>query len=200
MRVLNVGGCNKHIAIPAHFEGWEHQLLDIQANPEVDVVCDARAMDTLPAGEYDAVYNSHNLEHFHRHDVATVLAGFKHVLKEDGFVQIVVPNMSAVFKYLGQPDTDIEDVLYMSEAGPIRAVDIIYGMEAFIAHSKNDFMSHKNGFTAKSMSKTLFENGFQHVFIGSGDFNLIAFAFMQEPTEAQMQHLKLKPAPNKELS
>ncbi len=197
MRVLNVGGCNKHIDIPSHFDGWDHLLLDIEPNIEVDVVCDARSMQSLPAGEYDAVYNSHNLEHFHRHDVATVLNGFKHVVKDDGFIQIIVPNMQAVFKYLAEPGTDIEDVLYMSDAGPIRAVDMIYGMELFIANSKNDFMCHKNGFTPKSLAKTLFDNGFKYVFVGSGDFNLIAFAFMQEPTEEQTQNLKLKPAPTK---
>ena len=29
-RVLNVGGHSKAIALPAHYEGWEHHLLDIE--------------------------------------------------------------------------------------------------------------------------------------------------------------------------
>lgn len=197
MKVLNVGGCNKHIAIPAHFDGWDHQLLDIEPNPEVDVVCDARDMLGMPSGEYDAVYSSHNLEHFYRHDIPKVLAGFKHVMKDDGFVQIVVPNMQAVFKHLVDTDADIEDVMYDSPAGPIRAVDMIYGLESFIENSGNDFMCHKNGFTPKSMGKLLFAHGFEHVFIGSGDFNVLAFAFKNAPTAQQMVDLKLNPAPIK---
>lgn len=195
MRVLNVGGCNKHIEIPSHFDGWDHLLLDIDPNPEVDVVCDAREMMAMPAAEYDAVYCSHNLEHFYRHDLPRVLSGFKHVMKSDGFVHIVVPNIGALIKHLAESGKDIEDVLYESPAGPIRGVDMIYGMESFIANSGNDFMCHKNGFTPQSMAKTLFENGFKYVFVGSGDFNVIAFAFMQEPTYQQMTDLKLNPAP-----
>jgi len=35
--VLNVGGGTKAIAIPAHFDGWRHDLLDIDptGNPDV---------------------------------------------------------------------------------------------------------------------------------------------------------------------
>lgn len=197
MKVLNVGGCNKHIPIPAHFDGWDHVLLDIEPNDEVDVVCDARQLQTQCPAAYDAVYCSHNLEHYYRHDLPAVLAGFKHVLKTNGFVHIVVPNMLAVFKYLIESGKDIDDVMYDSAAGPIRAVDMIYGLESFIANSGNDFMCHKNGFTAKSMAKLLFMNGFEHVFIGSGDFNITAFAFNKEPSDQQMIDLKLKPAPAK---
>lgn len=199
MRVLNVGGCNKHIAIPAHFDGWEHHLLDIEKNDEVDVVCDARDMSSIESGSYDAVYCSHNLEHFYRHDLPAVLAGFKRVVKDDGFIHIVVPNMQAVFKHLIESGTDIDDVMYESAAGPIRAVDMIYGLESFIANSFNDFMCHKNGFTPKSMAKVLFMNGFEHVFIGNGNFDVTAFAFKNEPTDQKMAELKLKPAPEKAL-
>jgi hypothetical protein len=197
MKLLNVGGCNKHIAIPAHFNGWDHLLLDIDPNPEVDVVCDARNMLTMPAGEYDAVYSSHFLEHLYRHDLPKVMAGFKHVMKDDGFIQIAVPNMQSVFDHLAKPGSDIDDVIYQSAVGPIRAIDMIYGLESFIENNGNDFMCHKNGFTPKSMARVLFENGFEHVFIGAGDFNVIAFVFKREPTEQQMIDLKLKPAPQK---
>src|SRR6476620_11662263 len=47
-RVLNVGGYSKTVAIPAHYAGWEHVLLDIDPASGADVVCDARQLDTLP--------------------------------------------------------------------------------------------------------------------------------------------------------
>lgn len=193
MNFLNVGGCNKHIPVPKHYAGWDHSLLDIMPGAEVDVVCDARLMaQNLPAGQFDAVYCSHNLEHYYRHDLTKVLAGFKHVLKDDGFVEIRVPNMQAVFDRLVKGGKDIEDVMYESAAGPIRAVDMIYGLSSFIAGSGNDFMCHKNGFTPKSLAEVLYFNGFEHLFVGTPDMDLLAFAFKQKPSDSQIELLKLK--------
>ena len=62
-RVLNVGGASKQIPIPAYFNGWEHLLLDVDPRGSPDIVCDARLLTTLPAGQFDAIYCSHNLEH-----------------------------------------------------------------------------------------------------------------------------------------
>ena len=43
-----------------------------------------KAYRAIAAAEYDSVYCSHNLEHYHRHEVPRVLAGFRHVLKAGG--------------------------------------------------------------------------------------------------------------------
>ena len=45
---LNVGGGDKAIPVPPHFDGWTHHLLDIFERPGVDVVCDARRLHTFP--------------------------------------------------------------------------------------------------------------------------------------------------------
>ena len=86
-RVLNVGGGNKKIPIPEHYAGWEHLLLDIDPRGEPDIVCDARELRSLGESRFDAIYCSHNLEHYYRHDVLKVLAGMHHVLRDDGFVE-----------------------------------------------------------------------------------------------------------------
>lgn len=71
-----------------------------------DVVCDARQLSQLPRATYDAVYCSHNLEHYYRHDVPKVLAGFSHVLKVGGFVHIIVPDMGAATSFMRtKPDS-----------------------------------------------------------------------------------------------
>ena len=80
-KVINIGGNNKDIALPPWYEGWEHVLLDIDASANPDIVCDARELSSLPGASYDSVYCSHNLEHYYRHDVKKVLAGFAHILK-----------------------------------------------------------------------------------------------------------------------
>jgi hypothetical protein len=83
--VLNVGGNSKAIAIPRHFEGWTHDLLDIDPRGRPDILCDARKLTTLAPNLHDAVYCSHNLEHYFAHEVPKVLRGFHHVLKPRWF-------------------------------------------------------------------------------------------------------------------
>jgi SAM-dependent methyltransferase len=190
MRVLNVGGGSKEIAIPAHFDKWDKLLLDIDQKSCADVVCDARDMFDLPKEGYDAVYCSHNLEHYYRHDLPKVMAGFKHVLSEDGFIEIHVPNMLSVVRFI-QNGNDIDGVMYQSPAGPISALDMMYGHGGMIERSGNDFMAHKNGFTALSMTKILVEHGFKHVFIGESALEVIAFAFKKAPSDSTMDRLHL---------
>src|SRR5438045_1858589 len=94
-RVLNVGGGSKEIPLPPHYADWEHVLLDIDPTAKPDVVCDARGLSALPAAEYDAIYCSHNLEHYYKHDGIKVLRGFMHVLKPNGFAEIRVPDIDS---------------------------------------------------------------------------------------------------------
>lgn len=93
-KVLNVGGGTRDIPLPPQYQGWEHILLDIDPRGQPDIVADARELTRLPPAQFDAVYCSHNLEHYYRHDGVKVLAGFRHVLKEDGLAHIMVPDTS----------------------------------------------------------------------------------------------------------
>lgn len=190
-RVLNVGGNNKNIGLPGVFDGWDHVLLDIDPAGQPDVVCDARQLTTLPAASYDAVYCSHNLEHYHRHEVTHVLAGFRHVLKSDGFVLVRVPNMKEVLQIAVERELDIEDLLYTSSAGPITVHDVIYGLGAEIERSGNDFYAHKTGFTPNTLVRYLTRAGFAHVYIGEAGLDLCAYALVQEPDEAMRTLLTL---------
>lgn len=185
--VLNVGGGSKQIAIPPYYSEWNHLLLDIAPGADVDVVLDARRLTTLDAGQFDAVYCSHNLEHYYRHDCAKVLTGFAHVLKPNGYADIRVPDMAAVFKAMVTNGMDIDDVLYTASAGPISVHDVIYGWGAEIERSGVDFYAHKRGFTTKSLTAALEQAGFARimmVFTNAG-FEIRVLAFKTEPTEAQ---------------
>ena len=52
---LNVGGLSKAIKVPARYEGWRHDLLDIDARFDMDIVMDARQIaDRLAAETYDS--------------------------------------------------------------------------------------------------------------------------------------------------
>jgi ubiquinone/menaquinone biosynthesis C-methylase UbiE len=97
-KVLNVGGNSKAIPLPPQYAEFDHLLLDIDPKGLPDIVCDARKLTALEASQFDAVYCSHNLEHYYRHDVPRVLAGFLHVLKDGGFAHILVPDINEVMR------------------------------------------------------------------------------------------------------
>ena len=193
-KVLNVGGNTKDIPLPPQYAGFEQLLLDIDPSGKPDIVCDARKLTTLEAGAFDAVYCSHNLEHYYRHDVPKVLAGFLHVLKEGGFAQIRVPDLKAVMKAVVDGGLDVEDVLYESPAGPIMVLDVLYGLGTEIEQSGQDFFAHKTGFTQKSLAKALNKAGFSKVFSGLGKFEISALAFKGEPGSETRALFGLPPA------
>lgn len=186
-RVLNVGGNNKDIPLPGHYRGWHHLLLDIAPNPGVDIVLDARKLMSFEAERFDAVYCSHNLEHYFRHDAEKVLAGFLRVLKPDGHAEIIVPNIDGVLKAIVSRGLDIDDVLYVSNAGPITAHDVIYGLGREIEQSGVDFYAHKRGFTPKSLELALRQAGFEDVRLklNPSGLELSALAFKATPTAEQ---------------
>lgn len=185
-RVLNVGGGSKSIAISSHYSGWQHDLLDIDPRGEPDIVCDARKLKSLPGGRYDAIYCSHNLEHYYRHDGLAVVQGFLHMLRDDGFAEIRVPDVTQVINVLRDRGLELDDVLYESPAGPISAHDVIYGLQSQIESSGQDFYAHKTGFTPKSIAKLLSDGGFLKVFLSTDDWlEVRAFAFRSEPSDEQ---------------
>ena len=182
-KVLNVGGNSKEIRLPLVYKGWENILLDIDPRGKPDIVCDARQLLQLPGATFDAVYCSHNLEHYYRHDVPKVLGGFAHVLKTNGFVHIVVPDMGEVMRMVVEKGMDIDDILYESPAGPISVLDVMYGYGVEIEKSGNEFYAHKTGFTQKSLPEMLMRCGFPEVFSGTGKLEVIALAFKGKPDE-----------------
>ena len=188
--VLNVGGNDKSIPIPDHYHGWNHLLLDIDPAGNPDILCDARKLDTLEAGQFDAIDCSHNLEHYYRHEVPKVLNGFSHVLKPDGFAEIRVPDLRAVMQAMLDRNLDIEDTLYQSPAGPIATLDVIYGLASQIERSGHDFFAHKTGFTAQSLQRTLIRH-FTHVYTQPGMLEIRALAFRGPPTPEQQRTFRL---------
>ena len=192
-KVLNVGGGDKAIAIPPYYQGWQHDLLDIDPRRNPDIVLDARQLLQLPGGTYDSVYCSHNLEHFFRHDVFKVVRGIYHVLKADGFAHIRVPDLDALMRTLLERKLDVDDVVYESAMGPITGRDVIYGFAREIERSGNDYFAHKTGFTPKSLPKILHECGFRWVYTGTGNLEIMSLAFKADPTAAQRALLGILP-------
>ena len=187
-RVLNVGGGSKSIPLPSEYGGFAHVLLDIDPQGAPDIVLDGRRLGELAPGQFDAIYCSHNLEHYFRHDVPKVLAGFFHVLKPGGFAQIRVPDLIELMRRVVQGKIDLEETLYVSPAGPIAPLDVIYGFGRQIETSGVDFFAHKTGFSDQSLSRAVERAGFSPNFARVADLeiNLLAFKGPADP-----DHLRL---------
>ena len=183
-KVLNVGGNSKEIPLPPEYAGFDHWLLDIDPKGAPDIVCDARELATLEGGAFDAVYCSHNLEHYYRHDVQRVLAGFLHMLKDGGFAHIRVPDINEVMRLTIERGLDIDDVIYTSPSGPIMVLDVLYGYTVQIERSGEDFYAHKTGFTQKSLLSALDRAGFSKIYSTLGNLEVSAIAFKGEPDAA----------------
>jgi hypothetical protein len=184
VRVLNVGGGGRDL--PPMFKGWDQTLLDIDPAVKPDLVCDAKDMHKLPSGKYDAVYTSHMLEHFYRHDVPSVLGGFSHVLKPTGFAYVIVPDLGQVLASM--KDRDILDTLYMTSGGAVTFHDVLYGWNKVMAQG-NLFFAHKCGFTEQSLSKAMLRSFAKVYTAPDGSFNLHAYGFKQAPKKELLKRL-----------
>ena len=182
-RLLNVGGGSKANPLPVEFEGFEHQLLDIDPAVKPDIVMDARNLRDLPGEQFDAIYCSHNLEHYHRHDVPKVLSGFFHLLKPGGFAMIRVPDLVELMQKVVQGKLDLEETLYISPMGPVAPLDVIYGFGRQIETSGVDYFAHKTGFSAQSLVRVVEAAGFSPNFarVGNLEINLVAFKGTPSP-------------------
>jgi len=183
-RFLNVGGGNKGIKVPRHYLGWDHLLLDIDPVGHPDICADARNMLELEPAQFDAVYCSHNLEHYYEHDVPKVLAGFRHVLKQGGFAEIRVPDLLGLMRMVVETKVDVDEKLYDSPAGPVRPKDVVYGFAQQIRESGQDFYAHKTGFSPASLRRTLSAAGFtDFVELAPRHLEIAVAAFLEPPSD-----------------
>ena len=144
-------------------------------------------------GQFDALYCSHNLEHYYKHEGMKVLRGFLHVLKPGGFAEIRVPDLKTVMKHVVAAEMDVEGTMYVVAGVPITVRDVIYGWGKQIEESGVDFYAHKTGFTPSALTAVLEQSGFAHVFVAvwAEAFEVRALAFKTEPTAAQRRLLGL---------
>lgn len=176
MRLLNVGGGSKSIPIPSWYEGFEHVLLDIVAGVDVDIVADARALDI--DGGFDAIYCSHNLEHFHEAEIPNVLAGFRRALRVGGRLEVRVPDGDQIEAAIA--DVGLHGEAYHTAIGPITPYDMIHGHQASI-EAGQPHMAHHMVFTPATLRACLADAEFRVVCCEPGAFELVALARKEVP-------------------
>jgi SAM-dependent methyltransferase len=175
--VLNVGcGYPSSQGLHSAFKGpgWRELRLDI--NPEVspDILCSMTDMRSVTTGSIDAIWSSHNLEHLYRHEVPVALAEFRRVLRPGGQVLLTLPDLQRVAELVAADG--LENKAYSSPAGPITALDMIYGHTPSLARG-NRHMAHKTGFTARTLTQLLSEAEFTGLTVRRDGFALWARAY-----------------------
>lgn len=142
---------------PAH---WTETRLDIDPAVAPDIVGSITDMAAVASGSVDAVFSSHNIEHLYPHEVPLALKEFLRVLSPAGFLVITCPDLQEVARLIAEDK--LLDPAYVSPAGPIAPLDILYGHRPALA-AGNLYMAHRCGFTARVLLGTLRGVGFASV-------------------------------------
>ena len=171
-------------------DDWAELRLDINKAVEPDVVGTMTDMSQLESDSVDAIFSSHNIEHLYPHEVNLALKEFLRVLRVSGFAVITCPDLQSVCDLVVQDK--LTDPAYVSPAGPIAPIDILYGHRASMS-SGNTYMAHRCGFTQKVLAATLYATGFKTVVTRrrAQNFDLWAIASASSRSEEEMKALAL---------
>ncbi len=163
-RVLVHLGCGakdkRRLPAPLNGPDWREIRVDLDPRFEPDVVASIVHMPMLADAIADVVWCAHCLEHLFAHETPQVLAEGRRLLKPGGNLILVVPDGAVAAGYLAD-DRD-EEVIYQSPAGPVTALDILYGHGPALAKG-HMAMVHRTCFTPNRLSRLLVEAGFASV-------------------------------------
>ena len=188
-RVLDVGsGGQASSKLHKIFQGWRCLRLDIDERVKPDIVGSIVDMKRKVSDRsYDAIWSSHNLEHLYPHEVKPALTEFSRVLKPTGFALITCPDLTQIAEQMLKQD--VEKPAYVSPAGPISALDMLYGHSASLARG-NLYMAHHTGFTASRIGPLILQAGFAEAWIASGkSYDLWAVALLKGTDRGEVRKL-----------
>lgn len=194
MKLLHVGcGPQRKVNTTPYFQGeeWEELRFDIDPKVAPDILGTLTDMSAVASGSVDAVFSSHNIEHLYPHEVPIALLEILRVLKDDGIFIVTCPDLVSVCKLIAE-DKLLEPA-YISPAGPIAPLDILYGYRPAMAQG-NLYMAHRCGFTQKVLIGTLMSAGFTSVAAAArpGVFDLWAVGCKSAWPDAEVEAILLR--------
>jgi len=140
------------------FSHWQELRYDIDPKVNPDILGTITDMSMTEDEYTDGIFSSHNIEHLYAHEVPIALSEFYRVLKKDGYVVLTCPDLQAVCSLVAADG--LTDVAYVSPAGPISPIDILFGFRPALKIG-NFYMAHRTGFTQKTLIKAFESNGFK---------------------------------------
>jgi len=169
-------------------DAWTELRFDIDESVKPDLVGTMTDMSSVADESVDAIFSSHNIEHLYPHEVALALKEFLRVLKPDGFLVVTCPDLQSVCKLVAEDK--LTEAAYVSPAGPIAPLDILYGHCPPMARG-NLFMAHRCGFTERVLVGTLQSAGFKMMASKArpAQFDLWAIASKSVRSEDEMRQL-----------
>lgn len=136
--------------------------VDIRDEVKPDYRCDLR---TLPfkTGEFDVVFSSHTLEHFSRTEVDQLMKEWTRILKEDGEMRLVLPNIEWAARHIlnGEVDADV--------------INVLYGAQTYAENF------HKMGYTPQMLEQLLRKWGFTFFKWDLDRYHMVVRAWKKEP-------------------
>jgi SAM-dependent methyltransferase len=182
--LVNLGsGPSDAISLPAYFDEWKQLRVDVDPVVEPDILADLTDLSPIPDNHADAVWASHCIEHLYEHQVMTALNEFRRVVRDDGFVCVIVPDLQAVANYVAADR--LHEPIYESPAGPVSAHDIFFGYGTAIASGRPS-MAHHCGFTPGALQRCFEQLAFGEVLLRRRveSLELVALARVRPPKDA----------------
>lgn len=145
-------------------------------------------MSDLNDASVDAVCAAETFQHLHAHEVEPALRDMRRVLKPAGFAFVQVPDLREVARHVA--DGRLEEPLYISPAGPISPLDILYGHRRALARDPT-FSGPRTGFTDTTLARAMIGAGFATVMIrrDTHAFQMTAIGFRDDPDERRLAML-----------
>lgn len=140
--------------------------VDIREETQPDYRCDLR---TLPfkTGEFDIVFSSHTLEHFSRQDLPIVMDEWVRVMKPDGEMRLVLPNLEWAARKIVNGEIDAN------------VMNVLYGAQTYAENL------HRMGYTPKMLEQVLTARGFKRFDWKEEGYHMILRAWKRTKEEME---------------
>jgi SAM-dependent methyltransferase len=182
--VLHVG-CGPAAAGRLHAwftsEAWSELRVDVDPAVRPDMVASITDLSVIGDAEVDAIWASHVLEHLADHDVPVALREMTRVLRPDGFALVTSPDIVTAARAIVAGR--LEDTMYVSPAGPVAALDVLYGFRPALRCGRG-YMAHRTAFTEGRLGRLMVEAGFAEVRVATHGSDLWALALMPDAVDA----------------
>lgn len=147
--------------------------VDVREDANPDYRCDLRKLP-FATGEFDIVFSSHTLEHFGRQEISDVMAEWCRILKEDGEMRLVLPNIKWAAQHILNDEIDVH------------VLNVLYGAQTY------DTNFHKIGFIPQTIEQLLAANGFKKFVWDFYQYHMFVRAWRIPPPDDQISEQKVE--------